>query len=465
MGLEPSTNALKRRGATIEDLPCCQFAAIFSPMKKSWPCIKKTMNHGKTCWLVDARVKGDGERRFFDIKDDAEAWAAQQRIRRQNQGEAAFEDRELSSYGWTIADAIRFSLEHLRARKTSVRLSQAIEELVFTKRKSGRSERYCSDLEKRLARLSAAFTNKTIKEITTAELDSFLVALKLAPGTVNTFRRDIRTLWGFAEKRGWTESRIAKNTESATASSSVPGILTLDQASLLLQNSTDPELRAFVAIGLFSGLRVAEIKKLDWAAVDFAGGFIHVSAANSKTRSRRLVPIQPVLAAWLRPVAKTSGSVITRDLRHAWDLARIKVGFGPFFSTKKVVRDAQIDRSTGKQRKDLSPWPENAMRHSFVSYRLAATGDAAKTALESGHDQAVLFRYYRELVQPKVAHRYFNIRPSAAKNVIAMPDTVLGDSKAEHGEKADRHHKEKCRSGTVTLARREIDSLTAHSDG
>jgi hypothetical protein len=33
------------------------------------------------------------------------------------------------------------------------------------------------------------------------------------------------------------------------------------------------------------------------------------------------------------------------------------------------------------------------------------------TALEAGHDQAILFRHYRELVKPKDATRYFAIRP------------------------------------------------------
>ena len=53
------------------------------------------------------------------------------------------------------------------------------------------------------------------------------------------------------------------------------------------------------------------------------------------------------------------------------------------------------------------------MRHSFVSYRLAATQNAPQTALESGHDQAVLFKHYRELVRPKDAERFFSIRPAA----------------------------------------------------
>jgi len=51
------------------------------------------------------------------------------------------------------------------------------------------------------------------------------------------------------------------------------------------------------------------------------------------------------------------------------------------------------------------------MRHSFVSYRLAATGNAGQTALESRHDQTVLFNHCRERVQPKDAEQFFFTRP------------------------------------------------------
>ncbi len=147
---------------------------------------------------------------------------------------------------------------------------------------------------------------------------------------------------------------------------------------------------------MFSGLRVAEIKKLDWRNVDLGGGFIEVSAATSKTRSRRLVPIQDNLRAWLAPVAEGAGAVVGRNLRKRHLDARKRAG--------------------------ITKWPENAMRHSFVSYRLAATGNAAQTALESGHDQAILFAHYRELVRPKEAARFWEIRPSAAgDNLVAFP--------------------------------------------
>jgi len=58
------------------------------------------------------------------------------------------------------------------------------------------------------------------------------------------------------------------------------------------------------------------------------------------------------------------------------------------------------------------PWPSNVTRHSFVSYHLAHFGSAAKTALEAGHSEAMLFAHYRELVTPEAAAEFWAIRPA-----------------------------------------------------
>jgi hypothetical protein len=55
---------------------------------------------------------------------------------------------------------------------------------------------------------------------------------------------------------------------------------------------------------------------------------------------------------------------------------------------------------------------QNAARHSFVSYHLALFGDVAKTELQAGHDRAVLFGHYRELVTQEEAEEYFTSVPS-----------------------------------------------------
>ena len=73
-----------------------------------------------------------------------------------------------------------------------------------------------------------------------------------------------------------------------------------------------------------------------------------------------------------------------------------------------------------KARAGLTAWPQNAMRHSFGSYRLAACADAARVSLEMGNSPAMVFAHYRELVKPKDAAKYWNLHPSHAKNVVSL---------------------------------------------
>lgn len=151
-----------------------------------------------------------------------------------------------------------------------------------------------------------------------------------------------------------------------------------------------------LAIGAFAGLRDAEIKRLDWKEVDLARGHIEVTAAKAKSARRRIVPIQPNLAAWLRPYGGMRGPVVPEE--HRAKLARVRKAAG------------------------LTKWPNNGLRHSFASYRLAAIHDAPRVATELGQaSPQMLYGVYRELVLPEEAQRYWQIEPpKATANVVAF---------------------------------------------
>jgi integrase len=70
-----------------------------------------------------------------------------------------------------------------------------------------------------------------------------------------------------------------------------------------------------LAIQAFAGLRSAEVMRLDWQNVKLARGHIEITAANAKTASRRIVPILPNLAAWLKDAAKKSGKIFPHTCR------------------------------------------------------------------------------------------------------------------------------------------------------
>jgi hypothetical protein len=60
-------------------------------------------------------------------------------------------------------------------------------------------------------------------------------------------------------------------------------------------------------------------------------------------------------------------------------------------------------------------WKHNALRHSFISYRVADIQNVAQVALEAGNSPQMIFKHYRELVRPAEAKAWFGLMP-AGKN-------------------------------------------------
>ena len=77
-----------------------------------------------------------------------------------------------------------------------------------------------------------------------------------------------------------------------------PGILRPEEAAALLR-ACDPSILPGVVIGMFCGLRQAEIARLDWRAIDLASGILTVGVGIAKTSSRRTVKIPGNACAWL----------------------------------------------------------------------------------------------------------------------------------------------------------------------
>ena len=295
---------------------------------------------------------------------------------------------QLLPYGKTLQDAVDFFLKHLEATARSVPVPTAITELIENRRLSGASVRYCNDLRLRLGRFGRDVPGRNLAEITTAEIDDWLSRLGVAPVTRNTFRRDLRTLFSFGASRRYCSDNPVIQSRKAREIDGDVRVMTVEQVKRLLASAV-PEMIPFWTIGLFSGLRRAEIERLDWAQIDLEDKVIEVKARHSKTAARRLVSIQPNLAAWLRPHRRRAGTVCPENLRKLLDGDRVRAGL-------------------------LEGWPQNGSRHSFGSYHLAHFNDAAALALQMGNSPDVIFKHYRQLVKPKDAAAYWQIAPHVA---------------------------------------------------
>jgi integrase len=157
-----------------------------------------------------------------------------------------------------------------------------------------------------------------------------------------------------------------------------------------LLRAADVRLQPIFALSAFAGLRPAEVYRLNWEAINFQERLISVSAKTSKTASRRLVPISDNLLEWLLLCPSRIGPV-----------AILKPS-----KERKLIKSA-------RKRAEIREWPQDALRHSWATYRFALTGDAARTAAEAGHDESVLHRHYRALASRADAERWFAIRPKS----------------------------------------------------
>ena len=74
-----------------------------------------------------------------------------------------------------------------------------------------------------------------------------------------------------------------------------------------------------------------------------------------------------------------------------------------------------------KKSAGITEWPNNALRHSFASYHLAAFQDASALALELGHSTTrMIFQHYRALVTRSAGESYWQIMPVEDKKIFSI---------------------------------------------
>lgn len=303
----------------------------------------------------------------------------------------------------SMYELAKFYAEHRGLNLPMRTVREAVDEMIAAKRKEGLSARHTKDLENRLERF-AADMQVQIASLTAPTISAWLRGLGLSARSQNNFRTAVQTLVTFAKSCGylprrWDELELVPTVKDRDGKIE---IFAPEEIANLLKEATTPKRRkllAFVAIGAFAGLRSAELERLTWPKVNLKTGYITIDTTVAKTNSRRIVPIQPNLKAWLAPLVQKQGKVcvygnVTNELM-------------------KLARAAGVE------------WKQNALRHSYASYRLAIVQDAPKVALEMGNSPKMIQQHYRQLVTPEDGATWFAIAPSPVTspvtNVVDMP--------------------------------------------
>jgi integrase len=234
-----------------------------------------------------------------------------------------------------------------------------------------------------MQQFAAGRARRPLSSITPSEIETWLEEGQWASRTRRGYLSDVRTFFNFAERRGLISRSPAAGVELPVLDDvDPPKIHTPAETKKVLNaaRERDPDVCRLLAIRYFAGVRSSEAHRLREENIMLDRGMIEVPAAKAKTRRRRLITIQPNLKAWL---------ALGGELRPMSDYRTIR----------PVIRASEVD------------WHHNVTRHSFVSYHLAKFQNAAKTALEAGHTEQMIFSNYREIITPDQAEEFWSIVP------------------------------------------------------
>ena len=295
----------------------------------------------------------------------------------------------------TLAEVCRDWLKRNAVELPKITVADAVEQLKTQAETDGKSADRKKQLAAALDALVEKFALVKVDEILGKMVADYLTALPFKErtkanhrDTVGYFNRWL-VLRGYLTKgTDWLEG-VQKYTKRKQGEIST---YTADEMRRLIA-AADERILPMIVIGGFAGLRHAEIARLDWSDIDLEEGFIEVKAENAKTDTRRIVPLKPNLKAFLEKVENKKGKVV------------------PLVNTTKQLLKTATDTADLENEVEALEWKHNALRHTYISARVAECGDVPRVADEAGNSPQVIRTNYLKRMRPTAAAEWFGIAP------------------------------------------------------
>ncbi len=291
-----------------------------------------------------------------------------------------------SIHGICLLSAVtrKFQQTQLRliAEDVDLTIAAVITQILEAKRAANLRPVYLTSLAGYLARFAKGRESRPVDSVTTQEVEEFLGQFSNHSSRATWLNR-ISTLFAFAVRRDYLPKNPCDRLERITIDRVAPFVLSPGQTETLL--AVAPEVvRPYLILGLFVGVRPAELLKLTWAEVDLETHTLTVNQA--KTRRRRIVPLHAKAVALLRACSLQSGKISPSNstVRRFKRAARLALG--------------------------LKSWPSDLLRHTAASYLLALHGDTGKVATMLGNSSAILLNHYHQPVKAEACAEFWKVK-------------------------------------------------------
>ena len=379
------------------------------------PTLKKYKHPTRTelKWVLRWDEGGRRKRQYFTKTDEAKGayerknaeWLAvgaqSSRLTDAKRLEALRCFEKLEAYGCTLTEAVDFFIEDMKRKQavSQVSIGDCLEKFIAMKEAQGLRHRTTKSLQNELDAFFHRRLKKPASSITRQDCEKYITGAD-HPRTQTNRRQRLHAFFAWTTKQGFTPSNPCKDIEVARVVNNEPSILTLDQARRFMQAAHEYEngkLIPYTSLAMFAGIRPRELERLDWDAVNLQDKHVTISGSHAKLRSRRLVELSDNCVAWLLPHALEKTPIAPPNLRNHL----------------KAIREAS----------GLTDWPQDVLRHTCLTMKLASGCTEAETASFAGNSPTTLHTYYRGLANKKTAEAFWGIRPDS-KQVIPFEEAT-----------------------------------------
>ena len=313
-----------------------------------------------------------------------------------------------------LSTAIDFYERHGSTMKEVKTAPEAATELFNSLQSDGCGKYHVRDLKIRLGRFTKTFKGP-IHEILGREITDWLQGLKKIAGkkngqeyeeskgdknpslsrrTRNNYRDAVAELFEFSRRRGYLPKSMETEAAETDRLKVVPGknhIISPEDARKGL-NQLPPDLVPYTVLKLFSGLRTEEAFGMSWDELRFKSQAVIIEAKLAKLRQRRVPPILPNLAKWLKPFEGLKGPIVR--------------GYASPETVQRAVarRLMKVGVKLGR----------NSFRNCYISYRVAQPTAPSIVAAEAGTSVRMIESNYKELATTEESKSWFSINPTPA---------------------------------------------------
>lgn len=311
----------------------------------------------------------------------------------------------LEPYGVTLKQAAEFYLSCHDKRSKAPTVSEAFDQHI--KRGEHLRERTIQNLKQSKKLAPDDFLLMNAYDVSGDIFDRCLKSVAKTPGMYDTHFRIWRSVFRPLKTAGFIDACPTKSVlRGKKPRTKPPVIFTPDQVQALFDSCIDykdgearhcADCSAPFALCAFAGVRAEEVTRLKWAEHIKLGetaqeSCIHLTANEAKTDMVRSIECNETLFAWLSAVGaeKRTGLVIPKNWKR---------------KSSRVRKEAGL--------KGINKENQNALRHSYGTYRFSIEKDDHVFRREFGHrSSGTYFKHYHTLSDKTAAKKFFAIKPS-----------------------------------------------------